>query len=140
MSASAKNNGMDLLEVKGDDLLISEVAVANIKEIDWKQAPLDDLYIPPRKKKAVPPSVGKTLTAELIAEHLRRPLMLVSAGELSTTVESVEKCLPRIFKRASRWKAVLLLDEADVLLEQRSSHDIYRNALVYVFLRTLEYY
>ena len=44
------------------------------------------------------------------------------------------------FKRASRWKAVLLLDEADVLLEQRSSHDIHRNALVCVFLRTLEYY
>jgi len=66
--------------------------------------------------------------------------MPVSAGELGTTAESVEKCLPRIFKRASRWKAVLLLDEADVLLEQRSSHDIHRNALVCVFLRTLEYY
>ncbi|KAH6712098.1 hypothetical protein BKA61DRAFT_577202 [Leptodontidium sp. MPI-SDFR-AT-0119] len=95
MSASAKNNGIDPLEVKGDDLLIcsltvpgfslgdrrwAEVVVANIKEIDWKQAPLDDLHIPPRKKKAVGlPSMGKTLTAELIAEHLRRPLMPVSA-------------------------------------------------------------
>ena len=87
-----------------------------------------------------PPGVGKTLTAELIAEHLRKPLMPVSAGELGTTAETVEKWLPRIFKRASRWKAVLLLDEADVLLEQRSSHDIHRNALVCVFLRTLEYY
>jgi AAA+ superfamily predicted ATPase len=84
--------------------------------------------------------VGKTLTAELIAEHLRRPLMPVSAGELGTTAETVEMRLPRIFKRASRWKAVLLLDEADVLLEQRSSQDIHRNALVCVFLRTLEYY
>jgi SpoVK/Ycf46/Vps4 family AAA+-type ATPase len=66
--------------------------------------------------------------------------MPVSAGELGTTVKEVEERLPRIFKRASRWKAVLLLDEADVLLEQRSTHDIYRNALVCVFLRTLEYY
>ena len=32
---------------------VVEVAVANIKEIDWKQAALDDLHIPPRKKKAV---------------------------------------------------------------------------------------
>ena len=87
-----------------------------------------------------PPGVGKTLTAELIAEHLQRPLMPVSAGELGTTAETVELRLPRIFKRASRWKAVLLLDEADVLLEQRSSHDIHRNALVCVFLRILEYY
>jgi hypothetical protein len=30
-----------------------EVAVAYIKEIDWKKAALDDLHIPPRKKKAV---------------------------------------------------------------------------------------
>jgi AAA+ superfamily predicted ATPase len=87
-----------------------------------------------------PPGVGKTLTAELIAELLQRPLMLVSAGELGTTPEAVEERLPRIFKRASRWQAVLLLDEADVLLEQRSVQDIHRNALVCVFLRTLEYY
>jgi SpoVK/Ycf46/Vps4 family AAA+-type ATPase len=66
--------------------------------------------------------------------------MLVSAGELGTTAEAVEQRLDRIFKRAARWKAVLLLDEADVLLEQRSAQDIHRNALVCVFLRTLEYY
>ena len=87
-----------------------------------------------------PPGVGKTLTAELMAEHLQRPLMQVSAGELGITAEAVEQRLPRIFNRAARWKAVLLLDEADVFLEQRSSQDIYRNALVCVFLRTLEYY
>jgi AAA+ superfamily predicted ATPase len=81
--------------------------------------------------------VGETLTAELLAEHLQKPLMQVSAGELGTTAEAVEQRLPCIFKRAARWKAVLLLDEADVLLEQRSAQDIYRNALVYVFLRTL---
>jgi SpoVK/Ycf46/Vps4 family AAA+-type ATPase len=87
-----------------------------------------------------PPGVGKTLTAELLAEHLQKPLMQVSAGELGTTAEAVEQRLPLIFKRAARWKAVLLLDEADVLLEQRSAQDIHRNALVCVFLRTLEYY
>ena len=80
------------------------------------------------------------MTAELIAELLQKALMPVSAGELDTMAEAVEERLPRIFKRAARWKAVLLLDEADVLLEQRSSHDIHRNALVCVFLRTLEYY
>jgi hypothetical protein len=54
--------------------------------------------------------------------------------------EAIEERLPRIFKRASRWKVVLLLDEADGLLEQRSVQDIHRNALVCMFLRTLEYY
>jgi hypothetical protein len=48
--------------------------------------------------------VGKTLTAELLAEHLRRVLMPVSAGELGTTAEADEERLPRIFKRAARWR------------------------------------
>jgi hypothetical protein len=39
-----------------------------------------------------------------------------------------------------KWNALLLLDEADIFLEQRSISDINRNALVCIFLRTLEYY
>jgi hypothetical protein len=66
--------------------------------------------------------------------------MQVSTSELGITVEAVEQRLPRIFKRTAQWQAILLLDEADVLLEQRSVQDIYRNALVCVFLRALEYY
>ena len=64
----------------------------------------------------------------------------ISAGELGTTVEKLEAQLPLIFQRADEWNAVLLLDEADVFLEQRSLHDVHRNALVSVFLRELEYY
>ena len=45
-----------------------------------------------------------------------------------------------IFQRADKWKAILLLDEADVLLEQRSGQNVHRNALVCVFLRELEYF
>ena len=35
---------------------------------------------------------------------------------------------------------VVLLDEADVFLEERDVKDLNRNALVSVFLRALEYY
>jgi len=42
-------------------------------------------------------------------------------------------------KVASRWKAILLLDEADVFLAQRSDSP-QLNALVSVFLRELEQY
>lgn len=87
-----------------------------------------------------PPGVGKTLTAELLSEHLQTSLIQISAGELGTTAEAVETRLPSIFQRASRWKSLLLLDEADIFLEQRAINDIHRNALVCVFLRTLEYY
>jgi hypothetical protein len=51
----------------------------------------------------------------------------------------VEPILKTIFKIASRWKALLLLDEADVFLAQRSEN-VQLNALVSVFLRELEHY
>jgi len=51
----------------------------------------------------------------------------------------VENILTSIFKIASRWKAILLLDEADVFLAQRADSPLV-NALVSVFLRELEQY
>ncbi|KAJ6264061.1 hypothetical protein Dda_0202 [Drechslerella dactyloides] len=86
------------------------------------------------------PGLGKTMTAETVAEYTRSPLYTVSAGSLGTDAVSVEKNLDRILQLCTIWKAVLLLDEADVYLEQRSLHDIQRNALVSIFLRLLEYY
>jgi len=67
-------------------------------------------------------------------------LYCVSAGELGTDAKSVDKALIQILELAQTWKAVLLLDEADVFLYQRSSNDVIRNALVSIFLRQLEYY
>jgi SpoVK/Ycf46/Vps4 family AAA+-type ATPase len=45
-----------------------------------------------------------------------------------------------VFELGKRWNCVLLLDEADVFLEERTLTDLQRNSLVSVFLRTLEYY
>lgn len=87
-----------------------------------------------------PPGTGKTLTAEGIAELLKCPLYMVSAGELGTDPRVLERNLTDILDIAHAWGAVLLLDEADVFLEKRSIHDIHRNALVSIFLRLLEYF
>ncbi|THU97682.1 P-loop containing nucleoside triphosphate hydrolase protein [Dendrothele bispora CBS 962.96] len=87
-----------------------------------------------------PPGTGKTLTAEAVAENLQRPLYMVGSTELSTSPSSLESNLKKILKLASAWDAVLLIDEADVFLEQRSLHEIGRNALVSVALRVLEYH
>ena len=46
----------------------------------------------------------------------------------------------RIFKTASHWNTILLLDEADVFLERCALNDLTRNGLVSVLLRKLEYY
>ncbi|CAB4445185.1 unnamed protein product [Rhizophagus irregularis] len=87
-----------------------------------------------------PPGVGKTLTAEAISEYLYRPLYNVSVGELGTSVVELESKLSEILEVASIWNAVILIDEADIFLERRSENNIYRNALVSVFLRLLEYH
>ena len=87
-----------------------------------------------------PPGTGKTLTAEGIAELLKRPLYMVSAGELGTDPRTLEAELNRILDIAHTWGAILLLDEADVFLEKRTIQDIHRNALVSIFLRLLEYF
>lgn len=86
------------------------------------------------------PGLGKTLTVESIADLLQRPLYVVSAGDLGTSSERLERELQTILDIAHSWGAVLLLDEADVFLEKRSTHDIHRNALVSIFLRLLEYF
>lgn len=125
-----------------------------------------------------PPGVGKTLTAEsgtltsyirllgisnvlLVAETMRTPLYMMSAGDLGLDSSQVESSLSNVLEMCTKWNAVLLLDEADVFLEQRSTHDLERNKLVsskfcyisyafgggekptdplQVFLRILEYY
>ncbi|OJJ41872.1 hypothetical protein ASPWEDRAFT_48338 [Aspergillus wentii DTO 134E9] len=87
-----------------------------------------------------PPGTGKTLTAEGIAELLKRPLYMVSAGELGTDSRTLEGELNKILDIAHSWGAVLLLDEADIFLEKRTIQDIHRNALVSIFLRLLEYF
>ncbi|KAF8166776.1 P-loop containing nucleoside triphosphate hydrolase protein [Mycena galopus ATCC 62051] len=87
-----------------------------------------------------PTGTGKTLTAEAVADHLKRPLYIVGAAELSTTASALEEGLKSILSRATAWDAVLLIDEADVFLEQRSLHEIERNSLVSVALRIFEYH
>jgi SpoVK/Ycf46/Vps4 family AAA+-type ATPase len=52
----------------------------------------------------------------------------------------LEQHLTEITSLAHKWKAIILLDEADVYLEQRSLRDVHRNGLVSVFLRHLEYF
>jgi SpoVK/Ycf46/Vps4 family AAA+-type ATPase len=87
-----------------------------------------------------PPGVGKTLTAESVAEHMRVPLYTLSAGDLGIHTLDVENRLNTILDMVARWNAVLLLDECDIYLERRTAQDLERNKLVSIFLRLLEYY
>ncbi|KAK2031771.1 P-loop containing nucleoside triphosphate hydrolase protein [Colletotrichum zoysiae] len=86
------------------------------------------------------PGTGKTLTAESVAEIAKKPLYRVTCGDIGTKAQDVEEYLERVMLLGKTWGCVVLLDEADVFLEQRSLHNLERNALVSVFLRVLEYY
>ena len=86
------------------------------------------------------PGVGKSSTAESVAEFTRRPLFQVTCGDIGESADQVEQRLENHFQLAHKWGCVLLLDEADVFLEARSKTDLKRNAIVSVFLRVLEYY
>ncbi|OOF90581.1 hypothetical protein ASPCADRAFT_510750 [Aspergillus carbonarius ITEM 5010] len=89
-----------------------------------------------------PPGVGKTSTAESVAQATGKPLFAVSVSDIGLKPDQVESKLAQVFSLASKWEAILLFDEADVFLESRGTDkgDLNRNSLVTVFLRILEYY
>jgi len=88
---------------------------------------------------AGPAGVGKTLTAEVYSEIIKRPLYRVHSGQLGLNVAEMEKTLKDTLIRAQRWGAVMLIDEADVYIKSRADN-LASNAVVGVFLRVLEYF
>lgn len=77
-----------------------------------------------------PPGTGKTLTAECVAESFGKPLYQVTCGDIGTQAGQLERRLEEIFDYATTWGAILLLDEADVFLQERDYVHLERNALV----------
>lgn len=56
--------------------------------------------------------------------------MVLTSSDIGTDPKSIEVNLTRNFKTAKSWGAVLLIDEADVFMERRSTADLVRNSLV----------
>lgn len=106
--ASKKNNFDDIIEGKGLGLIMLLVGTAG---------------------------TGKTLTAEAVADKVQKPLYMLSAGELGQTADTVEDRLNKILQLTEKWDAVLLFDECDVFLQERSMNNLEHNEIVAVFLR-----
>lgn len=146
-----------------------DVLVDGLSDIQFDQTVFDKLVLPPARKRMIkalvshstdtfsdivsgkgegsvfllygPPGVGKTLTAEAISEMLHRPLYSIALGQLGTTPPELEQKLGEILDLCSKWDALILLDEADIFLEKRSSSgSLERNAMVSVMLRLVEYF
>lgn len=84
-----------------------------------------------------PPGTGKTMMAEVISEYLDRPLIKVYIGAFDGA--KTQEVLKKAFYRASRYNAILLLDEVDVFIQRRGRHPLL-DEVTSVFLRTLEYF
>jgi hypothetical protein len=86
-----------------------------------------------------PPGVGKTMTAEVVAEMMGRSLI-----KLSLCASKPEELVRRLsigFQRAKRYRSVLLLDEVDVFIRKRGGDGgISFDENTSVFLRMMEYY
>jgi hypothetical protein len=54
----------------------------------------------------------------------------VTAAEFAEKVSVTERKLNDVFDLAAHWEAILLIDEADVILTRRTYADVERNAVV----------
>ena len=93
-----------------------------------------------------PPGTGKTLTAgmptgaaviheadnvlESVAEYTEKPLLTITGADLGENPYALEKNLLQFFRNATKWDAIVLIDEADIYLERRSVNDLHRNSIV----------
>jgi hypothetical protein len=57
-------------------------------------------------------------------------LYTIGCGNLGGRSSFVEVELARILSLATKWNALVLVDEADVFMEQRSNNELQRNELV----------
>jgi hypothetical protein len=75
-------------------------------------------------------SLKLTIGLESIADYCQKPLFRIDAGTLGTSPKSVEEGLKKAFQLAERWNSLLLLEEADVYLEQRRSRNLTHNGVI----------
>jgi len=69
-----------------------------------------------------PPGTGKTAFGKYLAEQLDKPLMVRRASDLlNMYLGQTEKLTAQMFREAEQDNAVLLLDEADSFLRERSN-------------------
>jgi SpoVK/Ycf46/Vps4 family AAA+-type ATPase len=94
---------------------------------DWHQRRNNDTLIGCIFLLHGPPGVGKTLTAEAIAEMLHKPLYSVTVGELGTQTGHLEQNLRDILEVASAWDAVILIDEVSKNSNVKKAYFILKN-------------
>ncbi|RYP93128.1 hypothetical protein DL770_000785 [Monosporascus sp. CRB-9-2] len=122
--------------------------VSNLRDVEWNKEAFDLLVADKETKELVRALVENQCNTERntdliggkgnglfvllhgVAEIAEKPLYRVTCGDIGTKAEDVEKYLETVLLLGKTWGCVVLLDEADVFLEERSLYDLQRNALV----------
>ena len=68
--------------------------------------------------------------SESIADYSQRPLYSLGEMNYGRTHHCLERDLNTELARASKWGAVVLMDEADVFMQERSANEYSRNEQV----------
>jgi hypothetical protein len=92
-----------------------------------------------------PSGTGKTLTATLLGNHLKKDVYRIDLSQVvSKYIGETEKNLEKVFIKAENKNWVLFFDEADALFGKRTSvqnsHDRYANQEVSYLLQRIEDY
>ncbi|CAH0015851.1 unnamed protein product [Clonostachys rhizophaga] len=121
--------------------------VHHLTDVRWNTKAFDYLVINQETKELIKAVVTNQLGIQSKADLIQGKgnglfilLHGVTCGDIGTKAEDVEQYLDSVLLLGATWGCVVLLDEADVFLEQRSILNLERNSLVSVFLRVLEYY
>ncbi|KAG8743069.1 hypothetical protein FRC10_000451 [Ceratobasidium sp. 414] len=123
------------------------ILVENLEEIVFDEMAFDQLVLKKEYKKMIKALLVlkkeyKKMIKALVETHagqgdgLAKDLVAGKGGGMVMVLHGK----PGTGKMTAAWKAVVLIDEADVFLEARNTHDLMRNSLVSVFLRLLEYH
>jgi hypothetical protein len=92
-----------------------------------------------------PPGTGKTMAAQVIANHLHLDLFRIDLSAIvSKYVGETSKNIERILSRARQMNVVLLFDEADAMFSKRTdvkdAHDRFANTDTNYLLQAIEQY
>ena len=138
-----------------EDLVLPETTLEAVREFASAIAQRDRVYRSWRMAERVghgrgiialfsgSSGTGKTLTASVIANSLELDLYRVDlSAVVSKYIGETEKNLDRVFRAARRSNAIILLDEGEVLMSQRTrvtdAHDKYANLEVAYLLQKME--
>jgi AAA+ superfamily predicted ATPase len=141
-----------------------ELDVSNIQDADFEYDAFRNLYIgreevntdalritisPYIKQDYVPsdptlillyggPGTGKTTATRFSAEYTQRPLLSISSADIVKDDGKAEATFKQILNRAERWKAILLLENVELIFSKSDGKISHLDLNLVLLVRALE--